>query len=196
MKWLTLLQRGYITIGSRRFNLEHLIGREFDLIAPASASYPETKITIQVEFTSHCVSFGSSNGQPLDFYTLGVERKIYDHRQIPRAFCANRYRWSLQLPAIIYSLHRQQCYFTGQGNWTLVKGIDDQGKLVYYEIFFRLRRFAPTRLRMVVESAYAREGMEHGPGVPRSRRGSIRFYVMALKILRGEPLRDPRLSKN
>ena len=96
MKWLTLLQRGYIAVGNQRFDLEHLVGRAFDLIVPASASYPETKVSIQVEFTSHCVSFGPIDGQKLDFDVLGVARKIDDHRQVPRAFCPARYRWSLQ----------------------------------------------------------------------------------------------------
>ena len=194
MKWLTLLQRGYIAVGDQRFDLEHLVGQEFDLIVPASGSYPEIKISIQVEFTSHCVSFGPINGQKLDFDVLGLERKIYDHRHVPRAFCQDRYRWSLQLPAIIYSLDQQQCYFSGQGNWMLVKGIDDQGKLVDYEIFFRLRQLAPAMLRMVIESAYVRKAPDRGAGVPRSRKGAIRFYVMALKILRGDQLRDPRHS--
>ena len=76
----------------------------------------------------------------------------------------------------------------------LVKGIDDQGKLVDYEIFFRLRQLAPAMLRMVIESAYVRKAPDRGAGVPRSRKGAIRFYVMALKILRGDQLRDPRHS--
>lgn len=76
----------------------------------------------------------------------------------------------------------------------LVKGIDDRGKFVDYEIFFRLRRLASSMLRMVIESAYVRKAPERGAGVPRSRKGAIRFHVMALKVLRGDQLRDPRHS--
>lgn len=76
----------------------------------------------------------------------------------------------------------------------LVKGIDDHGKLVDYEIFFRLRRLAPFMLRMVIESAYVRTAPERGAGVPRSRKGAIRFHAMALKVLRGDQPRDPRHS--
>lgn len=194
MKWLTLLQRGYISIHGQRFDLEHLIGQKFDLSVPSSANYPEVRMSIQVEFTSHCVSFGPTNEQKLDFDVIGIERRIYDHRKVARAFCLDRYRWSLQLPAIIYSLNQQRCYFSGQGNWMLVKGMDDQDKLVDYEIFFRLHRLAPLTLRMVIESAYVRKAPGRGAGVPRSRKGAIRFHLMALKILRGEQLRDPRHS--
>lgn len=74
----------------------------------------------------------------------------------------------------------------------LVKGIDDQGKPFDYDIFFSLRQLAPAILRMVIESAYVRKAPDRGTGVPRSRKGAIRFYVMALKILRGDPLWDPR----
>lgn len=61
--------------------------------------------------------------------------------------------------------------------------------------FLRLRQLAPGMLRMVIESAYVRKAADRGTGVPRSRKGAIRFYVMALKILRGDPLRDPRHSR-
>lgn len=76
----------------------------------------------------------------------------------------------------------------------LVKGIDDHGKLVDYEIFFRLRRLAPSMLRMVIENAYVRKAPERGAGVPRSSKGAIRFCVRALRVLRGDQPRDPRHS--
>jgi hypothetical protein len=76
----------------------------------------------------------------------------------------------------------------------LVKGIDDHGKLVDYEMFFHLRRLAPSMLCMVIESAYVRKAPERGAGSPRSKRGAIRFHVMPLQVLRGDPLRDPRHS--
>jgi hypothetical protein len=70
--------------------------------------------------------------------------------------------------------------------------IDDKGRRCEYEVFFRLRRGdAPRTLRLVVESAYVRDPAKQKPGLPRSRRGRIKFAVMAAKTLRGESVRDP-----
>ncbi|MGF6260511.1 hypothetical protein OKW49_001412 [Paraburkholderia youngii] len=55
------------------------------------------------------------------------------------------------------------------------------------------------QLRLVIESAYVRNpGSPQAPGkpgIPRNRRSIVRFRVMAAKILRGESIRDPSLSR-
>lgn len=191
MRWLEHLQRGYIEVGMVRYGLMHMIGSSFDLIIPESGRYPALTARIAVEFTSHCVSFGPKLGEKLDFEVLGNDCLIRDHRNIARAFSFDRYRWSLQLPDLVQRLSEHMCYFTGQGNWLIIRGIDDQGHFVDYEIYFRLRRRAPSMLRLVIESAYVRDLDRPKPGLPTSRKGRVRFRVMVAKVLRGEPLSDP-----
>jgi len=191
MKWMHYVGQGFIEVGGTRYDLSHMRGPAFELAIAATAHYPALTLRIEVEFTSHCVSFGPKDGETLDFDALGQDRRILDHRQVARAFCFDRYRWSLSLPALVRTLDGHFCNFTGQGNWLVIRAIDDQGREVDYEIYFRLRRQAGDALRMVVESAYVREPGSPGPGVPHGRKGRIRFQVMAAKVFRGEPLRDP-----
>ncbi|KWN83012.1 hypothetical protein [Burkholderia stagnalis] len=193
MRWRELLQQGYADIAGQQYDLTHLIGGLISLTIPASGKYPEIVATMSVEYMSHCVSYGpADDGPPLDFEQLGHARRVLDHRNIERAFCFDRHRWSLQLPGIVGRLEAYTCYFTGRENWMVMELIDDQGQKVEYEVFFRLRRGAEANtLRLVIESAYVRNPDRGGPGIPRSRRGKIRFAVMAAKTLRGEPIRDP-----
>ena len=191
MQWIRYLRQGFIEIADTRYDLTHMRGPAFELAVAATARYPALTLRIEVEFTSHCVSFGPKAGEALDFDALGHGRRILDHRAVVRAFCFDRYRWSLSLPDLIRTLDGHFCNFTGQGNWLVIRAIDDQGRDVDYEIYFRLRRHDKNALRMVVESAYIRAPGTPGPGVPHDRKGRIRFQVMAAKVFRGEPLRDP-----
>ncbi|MFP4893698.1 hypothetical protein [Paraburkholderia sp. EG304] len=143
---------------------------------------------------------GAGATGPLDFEVLGDARTIFDHRNVARAFCPDRHRWSLKLPAIIAQLAERRCYFTGRSNWLVIEDIDDRGETVEYEVFFRLRRAAAAQLRLVIESAYVRTpGSPQAagkPDIPRNRRSIVRFRVMAAEILRGESIRDPSLSRH
>ncbi|MBN9478543.1 MAG: hypothetical protein J0H72_31180 [Burkholderiales bacterium] len=191
MRWARYLRQGFIEVAGNRYDLTHMRGPSFELAIAATPRYPALMLRIEVEFTSHCVSFGPKEGEALDFDTLGHERLILDHRDVPRAFCFDRYRWSLSLPEQVRTLDGHYCNFTGQGNWLVIRAIDDQGVAVDYEIYFRLRRHDDNTLRMVIESAYVRTPGSPGPGIPHDRKGRIRFQVMAAKVARGEPLRDP-----
>lgn len=191
MRWVNCIRQGFIEVSGQRYDLSHMRGPTFELAIAATARFPALILRIEVEFTSHCVSFGPKDGETLDFDALGQDRRILDHRQVARAFCFDRYRWSLSLPTLVRTLDGHFCNFTGQGNWLVIRAIDDQGREVDYEIYFRLRRHDKHALRMVVESAYVRAPGTPGPGVPHDRKGRIRFQVMAAKVFRGEPLRDP-----
>lgn len=191
MKWIRYLQQGFIEVAGNRYDLTHMRGPTFELAIAATPRYPALTLHIEVVFTSHCVSFGPKDNEVLDFDTLGHDRLILDHRDVPRAFCFDRYRWSLSLPELIRTLDGHHCHFTGYGNWLVIRAIDDQGHEVDYEIYFQLRRHGEDTLRMVVESAYVRAPGAPGPGVPHARKGRVRFHVMAAKVARGESLRDP-----
>jgi hypothetical protein len=194
MKWISILRQGYIDVASVRYGLSHLLASAFTLAIPASAKFPAATATVHVEYTSHCVSFGPGPGERLDFEILGNERKILDHRLVARAFCFDRHHWSLGLPAIVAQLGERRCYFTGHSNWLVIEDITHRGEPVEYEVFFRLRRAGASALRLVIESAYVRDVSKGRAGIPRNRRSIVRFRVMAAKILRGEPIRDPNLS--
>jgi len=191
MKWIHYLQQGYIEVAGTRYDLTHMHGSTFELAIAKTARHPALTLHIEVEFTSHCVSFGPKDGEALDFDALGHDRRVLDHRAVARAFCFDRYRWSLSLPGLVRTLDGHYCNFTGQNNWLVIRTIDDQGRDVDYEIYFRLRRHDGNTLRMVVESAYVRLPGTPGPGLPHERKGRVRFQVMAAKVFRGEPLRDP-----
>ena len=192
MHWKSALQQGRITVAGAAYDLSHLLSKAFQLSIPATEKYKAIEVTIQVEFTSHCVSFGADKGTPpLDFTVLGVERRLLDHREEERAFCFDRYRWSLNLPSIIQNLNHQKCNFTGHSNWMVVECINDQGVALKYEIFFRLKRESALCLRLVIESAYVRTNTGT-LGSPTNRRSVVRFSVMVAKTLKGEPIRNPR----
>ncbi|SDG51019.1 hypothetical protein [Paraburkholderia phenazinium] len=93
MKWFKILQQGHIEVSGVTYNLAHLLASSFTLAIPASSRYPAAVATLQVEYTSHCVSFGPENEHtPLDFKVLDGDRRILDHREIARAFCFDRHR--------------------------------------------------------------------------------------------------------
>jgi len=195
MQWISILRQGYIDVASVRYGLSHLVASFFTLAIPASGKFAATTATVHVEYTSHCVSVGPGAQSPLDFEARDSARRIFDHRQVARAFCAERYRWSLRLPAIVAQLSARRCYFTGHSNWLVIEDITDRGEPVEYEVFFRLRRMGASALRLVIESAYVRDVTKGKTGTPRNRRSIVRFRVMAAKILRGESIRDPSLNR-
>jgi len=196
MTWFTILRQGHIDVAGARYDLGHLLASSFTLAIPASPKYPAVVATVRVEYTSHCVSFGPNDESvPFNFEVIGADRKIVDHRRVARAFCFDRHRWSLQLPAIIAQLQDQRCYFTGHSNWLVIEDIQDDGVTVEYEVFFRLRHIDANTLRLIIESAYVRDPAKERPGIPSKRRSIVRFRVMAAKTLRGEPIRDPNHNR-
>jgi hypothetical protein len=195
MQWISILRQGYIDVASVRYGLAHLVASAFTLAVPASAKFAALVATVHVEYTSHCVSVGPGATSSLDSEAPGGCGRILDHRHVARTFCAERHRWSLRLPEIVAQLGERRCYFTGHSNWLVIEDITDRGDPVEYEVFFRLRRAGASALRLVIESAYVRDASRGKAGIPRNRRSIVRFRVMAAKILRGEPIRDPNLNR-
>jgi hypothetical protein len=191
MKWLKLLKRDHIDVAGARYFIDHLQQETFVVVLPASAQNARIEATIRVEYTSHCVSYGPKAGAMIDFSVIGIERRLFDHRGVARAFCFDRHGWSLSLPMIVKTLAERKCYFTGRGNWFVVEDIDDYGATVEYEVFFFLRRDSGQNLRLVIESAYVRKAGSEATGAKKNRRGVVRFKVMVAKHLRGESVRNP-----
>jgi hypothetical protein len=139
-------------------------------------------ISISVKFSHHC-------------FTEAFDASRHDRQQIvlyerggrARIFCPIRHKLSFRLPDIVKGLPDQRVYQTPQSrNYVYVVPTDISGQT--YNIFFMLQRadgdlFAD--LRMTVESAYPSDGS----GTRSKRPNSIRFKVLAYKVLRREPVR-------
>jgi hypothetical protein len=140
-------------------------------------------LSIRAHFTSHC-------------YTEAYAPELHgpdwealrDENNLLRAFCPDRYKLSLQLPALIANLpDNKKVHGTGEGR-NYVHVVNLSGRASPYEIYFRLRRAAgndTADLRLTVESAYCRDGLSK----LRKRPNSMRFAVLAHKIATGKPVR-------
>ncbi|WP_322055246.1 hypothetical protein [Paraburkholderia bannensis] len=193
MRWQDYLRQGHIVVQGQLYDLSHLLAANVEINIDGNGGFPARKITMHVEYLSHCVNVGArSKDEPLDFEVLGHSRRMIDHQRQERAFCLDRYRWSKQLPAVIASLNDEVCYFGKHANWLVVRVIDDEGKEVQYSIYFRMRKGdAAGTLRMVIESAYERGAEKPSPGMPKNRKSKMRFKIIAAKTLRGDAIRHP-----
>ena len=190
--WQALLQQGHILVGGRNFQLDHLLGHTVQFTILPAVTYPALLVDMHIEYSSHCVSVcATKEGARAEFDVFGNDRHMFDHRGAARAFCPDRHKWSENLPALIASLPERSCYF-GSENWFVIEMIDLCGARGEYEVFFQLKKGDVAKtLRLVIESAYVRDPAGTGRGIPRNRRGTIRFSVMAAKRLRGERIRHP-----
>lgn len=193
MEWHDIKQDGYIEIGSKRVALTHLKDCVYGYKIDATNNYLEINFSILVQYSSHCVSWGSKHGQAIDFNLHGEDRRIIDEHGRERCFCDNRYRWSHNLPGVFSSLNDQKCFFTGKENWLVIKILDENGNEEEYEIFFNLRKQGNRMLRIYVESAYIRdENNQSRRPVNFKQRDKIRARVLFANTLRGRPVIKPR----
>jgi hypothetical protein len=65
MKWIRFLRRGFIEVAGTRYDLTHKHGPTFELAIGATSRYPALTLRIEVEFTSHCVSFSPKENEIL-----------------------------------------------------------------------------------------------------------------------------------
>jgi hypothetical protein len=145
---------------------------------------PEIKrdLLIRAHFTTHC-------------YTEAFDETKHTRDQIvcsdgpdrDRVFCPIRYKLSLELPKLICDLPRWRVHQTNERrNYVYVVPLKVSNQI--YEIYFMLQRASADEkadLRLTVESAYPVEVATPTPKKP----GAIRFFVLAHKVLRNEPVR-------
>ncbi|WP_201203569.1 hypothetical protein [Pseudomonas sp. S37] len=191
--WKEHLANGQIDVAGTCWSLLHLRPESHLLAIPGLEAHGLQALTLVVEYSSHCVSFGPKQGMELDFHDIGQDHLLIDHRGIRRAFCPGRHQLSLQLPAIMASLADRQCLFTGHSNWLTLEGnqfgYPDGSR---YEVYFNLRRDSARSLKVHVESAYIRD-QNHPSSRPTSlkRHEKIKGWLLMLKKLRNEPIRRP-----
>ncbi len=167
--------RDYAPGATERYCLSHL--HPFLQRIELQRTDKHSAITVQLY-----VSFG------LHTFTRSIEpcdeeRQFYrDNREV-RTFCRERYRRSLELPAIIRTLDKRRCEFArgfdGQINYVCVEMSD--GKR--YAAFFDLRRFKkanPNGIHLMVQSAYVLDPDKPAPG-----KGRIHFHALLGHMLRG-----------
>lgn len=141
-------------------------------ITPAVPGVPPA-LEIGVRYSSHCFTdhFVDGSSEP-DLLWM-------DHKQ-RRVFCRQRYRWSLNLPAIMQNLPNAKVQQTHERrNYVRFETIDPAQP--QYGVFFTLRRrqVDGCHLSLFVESAYCDPN-------PNPTAGQVRFKVLAAKVFRNE----------
>jgi len=196
--WPDHLNVLHVEIGGVCWLLGHLRSRTQTLVVPAAEGHPSVTLTLQVEYSSHCVSAGAKQSQMIDFHAVGYERLIIDHRKVRRVFHAGRHALSFLLPDIIASIADRRCFFTGRENFlTLELGNTTPGQAadMRYEIYFNVRKGeGKNTLKLFIESAYVRDEDADNRPVNFKKADKIRAWKLFLNTARGASIKAARNS--
>jgi len=125
---------------------------------------------VETIFTSHCFTRQPQNTESYDknlLYSDGYESRLFDFR---------RYELSKQLPEILRTMPGRKPYHNNnRRNFFTVEVMAENGSLVEYDIFFKLRKAARGRLEMIVETAFVRDP-EYDSIRPAGK--PIRFWII------------------
>jgi hypothetical protein len=157
-----------------------------DHLAPMTVKCPCTQIDrdllVDVIFANHCYTEKFIEGLHQPEQIILTEAK--DRHRI---FCPTRYELSHCLPDLIKALPKSKVHQTSQQrNYVYVVKLEIEDKP--YEIYFMLQRAdknSKADLRLTIESSYLDED---GLNV-RKRPNSIRFMVLAYKVLTNQRIR-------
>jgi hypothetical protein len=178
MQWKPFQFRGEL------FDLAHLHPRSVTYVQPARGDAPARTYRVDVIFGLHCFTRGRSQD------TTQESTLLYkDDREI-RVFDFVRYQLSKRLPEIVEGLARKKCYHTGKGNFFTVEIVQDDGKVIEYDIFFVASRSSTKgKINLFVQSAYVRDAM-HASSRP--ARKPVGFYVILFNTLHNRPIKSPQ----
>lgn len=194
--WSDHQKARHIEVGGVCWLLGHLRSCTQTLVIPAASGNPAVTLTLKVEFSSHCVSRGPKQNQPIDFQALGHEYLVIDHRNVRRAFHPQRHALSFLLPGVIASFSDRRCFFTGRENFlTLELGRSIQGYAAgaHYEIYFNVRKSALKNTLMVfIESAYVRDEMADNQPINFKKADKIKAWKLFLNKSRGKSIKAAR----
>lgn len=190
VNWGEIRNKGFITVAGNRYDLSHLQDRHYHFEIPGSGTKSTLRLTLLVQYSSHCVSWGPKHDQPIDFARQGEDRRIVDDKGVSRCFCASRFELSRHLPTVFAHFPERKCFFTGHSNWLTIELLGPDHKPVFYEVFFSLSRQSRSFLRAYVESAYVRNIGFNRTRLKRDDK--IRGKMLLAKKARGEPIRRPR----
>jgi len=114
VQWNEIKKSGCIVVGGVTHNLTHLTDAKYQFTIEASGKHPEVTFEVLVQYSSHCVSWGPKEDQPIDFTVCGYDRRIFDDKRIARCFRETRHNLSQRLPEIFNTLLDRKCLFTGR----------------------------------------------------------------------------------
>ena len=186
MEWKQLKKQGFISINDNYYSLTHLQETQYTYRLAATQQYTEMQFRALIQYSSHCISFGSKQNQSLSFTDKNKDKRIIDDRGNERCFCEDRYQLSMLLPNVFKTILDRVCFFTGHENWLTIEFVDKNGKKGEYEIFFRLYKETKGFLRVYVESAYVRDdhNLSNKP-IHIKRRDKIKGVTLFSKKIRG-----------
>jgi hypothetical protein len=142
------------------YDLAHLNPFQFEVLVDAVDGKPGRPgregfaMTMLIHFSHHCFTTAAN---PLEPHHRGLAYTD-TRRGETRWFCAERWRLSKELPAIIRGLKDRRCYLTGRDNFFTVEA---KAARVDYCIYFNIRLLRKGRCMVFVESAYERVDAPH-----------------------------------
>jgi hypothetical protein len=164
MKWLPFKHGGKV------YDLSHLYPCTLEYNRPGEGNKQAEVYKVEVTYTLHCFSRelkpDETCGDDL-MYTDGYERRVFDFR---------RFELSKLLPGIIQTLPDRKPYHNNnRRNYFTVEVVVENGSTVEYDIFFKVKKKAKSRLEMIVETAFVRD-----PGYDSTRPNGkpIRFWII------------------
>lgn len=115
---------------------------------------------------------------------------LYGDDRETRIFDFVRYELSKRLPEIIEGLGQRKCYHTGEGNFFSVEIIQENGRVIEYDIFFVASRSSlKGKINLSVQSAYIRDA-EYASSRPVKK--PIGFFVILFNTLNNKPIHTPQ----
>jgi len=172
MKWLPFKQ------GEKAYDLLHPCTLEYK--RPGEGNKAAEAYKVEVTYTLHCFSRGLKPGETCDddlMYSDGHEIRVFDFR---------RYELSKFLPAIIQTLPDRKPYHNkNRRNFFTVEVVTENESTIEYDIFFKVRKKAKSRLEMIVETAFVRD-----PGYDSTRPDGkpIRFWIILYNTMNNKKI--------
>ena len=165
----------------KEYDLNHLAPCTMQFERPAKDGMPPVIYSVDVNFSTHCFSRKIAPGES---YEKALE--CFDGREV-RLFDPARWELSHYLPEILRQMGGKKCRHTGHGNYLSVEVLQQDGGIVEYDIFFRVRKPAKRRLSLYVESAYVRDP-QYKSNRPYGK--PVAFLVTLHNTLHGKRIRD------
>lgn len=161
------------------YDLSHLDAHIVEFTQPKDKKNPERIYKFYITYSFHCFA--------KDYPTLTEqERKRLEYKteKETRPFCFERYELSKNLPEIIKNIHTRYVFHGGYESFATCD-IQQDGKDTQYFISFVAYR-EMKKLRLHIKSAYP---LNEKLG----KRKSVRFFNIALNLLRNKPLPKPQM---
>lgn len=156
----------------RLYEFGHLASTVYQMPLNAQG---ELTVDLRVTYSIHCFTEEFDTSSHLDHHR-------YTHNGETRAFCPERYDYSLELPSLVENMARAKVYRAKSDNYTYVARVAVNGCPQPYSIFFSLKDVSSAQSTMVdmyVQSAYLK-GLTVGANAKNWRFGSLLGQVTGI----------------